>query len=339
MVRWIRCPARPVHQAAAARWAPGRPPGKDSPAKKLPRTNWTIRSTRGLSAGRRTRAGSTTNPRSWAYSANARFSRGSSGWARSTIAAMLSGMTTLKIAAEERPRRLEPGDHRGQVLAEGQPHEHVPGIDRGEDQGVHHPAAPSLQVVKQAHLPEVDLAFGAWLAVGHPHRRLAAAAMTQHLKRVAVQRPLRDHHTLPGQQLPGLHHRQARIQQLLQPRVMRRQQRPARPVPISPVRADPLSHGAQQLIPELFFTPGPVQATCQGRLHIPPDRLTVHLRQPGHRAKPLTPQPQPQHFPDLVHANLPERHTAALPDPLNGLAASVNRAAAASAGPRSGVVP
>ena len=69
---------------------------KDSPAKKLPRTNWTIRSTRGLSAGWRTRAGSTTNPRAWAYSANARFSRGSSGCARSTIAAMLSGMTTLK---------------------------------------------------------------------------------------------------------------------------------------------------------------------------------------------------------------------------------------------------
>src|SRR5262245_50725601 len=33
------------------------------------------------------------NPRSWAYSVNARFSLGSVGWARSTIAAMLSGMT------------------------------------------------------------------------------------------------------------------------------------------------------------------------------------------------------------------------------------------------------
>jgi len=34
------------------------------------------------------RAGSTANPRSWAYSANARFSRGSVGCARSTIGAM-----------------------------------------------------------------------------------------------------------------------------------------------------------------------------------------------------------------------------------------------------------
>jgi hypothetical protein len=34
-------------------------------------------------------------------------------------------------------------------------------VDRGEDQGMHHTAAPGLRVVKQAHLPEVDLAFGA----------------------------------------------------------------------------------------------------------------------------------------------------------------------------------
>jgi hypothetical protein len=38
------------------------PPGKDSPAKKLPCTNDTARSTLSLSVGRRIRARSTTNP-------------------------------------------------------------------------------------------------------------------------------------------------------------------------------------------------------------------------------------------------------------------------------------
>ncbi len=94
MVRWIRCPARPAHQASALRCASASP-ANDSPAKKLPRTNWTFRSTLGLSAGRRTRAGSITKPLACAYSAKARLRRGSVGCARSTIGAMLSGMTAL----------------------------------------------------------------------------------------------------------------------------------------------------------------------------------------------------------------------------------------------------
>ena len=96
VVRWIRCPARPAHHDPARRCAPGRS-AKSSPAKKLPRTNATIRSTRGLSCGDRTLAGSIRNPRSWAYSANAALIRGSVGCARSTIADMLSGMMILKM--------------------------------------------------------------------------------------------------------------------------------------------------------------------------------------------------------------------------------------------------
>lgn len=65
-----------------------------SPAKKLLRTNGTVRSTLGLSVGRRTRAGSTTNPRAWAYSVNASFNLGSVLCARVTTVAMLSGTTT-----------------------------------------------------------------------------------------------------------------------------------------------------------------------------------------------------------------------------------------------------
>jgi hypothetical protein len=165
-----------------------------------------------------------------------------------------------RITAEKRPRRLEPGDDRGQVLAEGQPHIAMPAVDRGEHQGVHHTAAPGAGIMQQAHLPEAGLAFGARLAVGHPHCRLPAAAVAKDLQRVAVQRPLRHDHALPGQQLPGLNHCQARTEQLLQPFVTRRQQRPALTVPGGPVRADGLGHPAEQLVPELPLTPGPVQA-------------------------------------------------------------------------------
>jgi len=69
---------------------------KTSPAKKLFRTNGTTRSTLGLSCGERTRAGSTTNPRAWAYSTKAWFNRGSNESAPSTMVFMLSGITVAK---------------------------------------------------------------------------------------------------------------------------------------------------------------------------------------------------------------------------------------------------
>ncbi len=47
----------------------------------------------GLSWGERTRAASIANPRAWAYSTNAWFNLGSSGFAPSTMADMLSGIT------------------------------------------------------------------------------------------------------------------------------------------------------------------------------------------------------------------------------------------------------
>ncbi len=58
------------------------------------RTNATVRSTRSLSVGARTRAESITNPRVWAYSTNAWLSQGSIPAACSTIVFMLSGITT-----------------------------------------------------------------------------------------------------------------------------------------------------------------------------------------------------------------------------------------------------
>ena len=95
MVPWIRCPARSRHHCSARRWASARSTNV-SPAKNELRTNGTVRSTRGLSCGRRTRAGSTRNPLAWAYSTNAWFNRGSSGSASSTTADRLSGITVAK---------------------------------------------------------------------------------------------------------------------------------------------------------------------------------------------------------------------------------------------------
>ena len=76
---------------------------------------------------------------------------------------------------------------------------------------MHHPPAPRRRVSQQAHLAEVELALRARLAVGYPHRHIAAPAapVLQYLQRVPVQRPLRYHDTAAGQQFPGLDHRQA----------------------------------------------------------------------------------------------------------------------------------
>jgi hypothetical protein len=120
---------------------------------------------------------------------------------------------------------------------------------------------------------------------------------------------------------------------------MRRKQYPALTMPIGPVRADTFRYLAEQVIPELSLTPGPVQAASPGRLHTAPDRLPVHPRQPGHGAKPLTPHPQPQHFPDLVHPDLPERHRCPSQIPLNGPGSECEPGSGKPSLPRPRVVP
>lgn len=62
VVPWIRCPAILAHQMSAARCAAARSVNV-RPSQKFPRTYCTARSTRGLSFGERTRAGSVANPR------------------------------------------------------------------------------------------------------------------------------------------------------------------------------------------------------------------------------------------------------------------------------------
>jgi hypothetical protein len=77
----------------------------------------------------------------------------------------------LEHAAEEHPRGLTAGAEGGQGLGEAQPHEHVPRIASGEDQRVYLALPPGHRVSQQAQIPEVELALGARLAIGDPHRR------------------------------------------------------------------------------------------------------------------------------------------------------------------------
>jgi transposase len=215
-----------------------------------------------------------------------------------------------KHASEERSRRLTPSDDRRQVLAEAQPDIAVSAADRGEDQGVRHAPTAGPRVGPQAHLPEVDLAFRAWLAVSDGHGGLRGApAVSQHLQRVAVQGPLRDHHAAAGQQLAGLDHRQAlAAEHVLDLLVVRRQHRPGLAVTVRAVRADPLGDLAEQPIAQLPLAARAVNAARLRRRYITADGLAVQPRQPPSGADPLTPQPQPQYLSDLVHLNLPGCH-------------------------------
>jgi hypothetical protein len=168
---------------------------------------------------------------------------------------------------------------------------------------------PASRSCSRPIFPKAGLAFRAWLAVSDRHRGLpGGAAVAQDLQRVPVQCPLGNHHAPAGQQLAGLHHRQALVQQALDLLVVRCQHRPALPVTVCAVRADALSHLADQLIAQLPLAAGPIQPARLRRGHIPADGLTVQPGQPLSRADPLTPQPQPQYLSDLVHLNLPERH-------------------------------
>ncbi len=67
-----------------------------SPAKKLSCTNFTPASTRPLSCGERTLAGSVWNPRAWEYSSQLRFHTGFTASALVTTGFRLSGTMILK---------------------------------------------------------------------------------------------------------------------------------------------------------------------------------------------------------------------------------------------------
>ena len=95
-------------------------------------------------------------------------------------------------AAEEFPRRFTSGDHRRQGLRIRQPHEHVPGVDGGEDQRVHLAAPPISSIGEHPQVAEIDLAFHARIAIGDPDRGVFVAE-TATLTGESMQCPVRTH--------------------------------------------------------------------------------------------------------------------------------------------------
>jgi hypothetical protein len=210
-------------------------------------------------------------------------------------------------AAEERPRRLTAVDHRLGRLRVRQPHEHVPGEHRGEDQRVHHPSTAGCRICDQAHPAEVDLDLTARVPVSDPYgRRRPAIAQLVHTE--PMQRPVRHHHTAAGEQVVDLHHRQTLLDPLVDPVALRVAALPRLSAAAGPDRPDRLDHRAQQLVGQLPLTAGTDQSRLLGGLHIPADRLAVRCDELSDRAQPLPAQPQAQHLSDLGHRHLPERH-------------------------------
>ncbi len=102
-----RVPATSLHQQAAHR-RQSASVSHDSPANQPPRTCCTCRSTRALSRGRATRAGSTKMPRAWTYSPKTSLSRGQVGSAPTIIVVGLSGTSVLGIAPKKRQAASSP---------------------------------------------------------------------------------------------------------------------------------------------------------------------------------------------------------------------------------------
>jgi len=234
----------------------------------------------------------------------------SSAW--TTTARRFVGDHHPEYAPEERPGGLAPGDHIRRCLPERQPHEAVPRVAGGEDQRPHHPPSPAGGVEQQAHPPEIHLAFGAGLAVGHPHRHPFPLGEPAALHREPVQGaiPIRHPHPPSPQQIGDLGEPQTRPHPATDQLLVWHQSVPRRAVATRTGGADHLAHRADQRVAELALTPVAYNTASLGSRHVAVHRLAVHPGQPGDRPEPLAPQPQPQHLTDLEHGHLPERHPA-----------------------------
>ena len=152
--------------------------------------------------------------------------------------------------AEELPGRFTPGDHRRQGLRVSQPHEHVPAEYGGKDQRIHLAAPAICGVGEHPQIAEIDLAFHTRIAISDPDRGVLAAE-TATLTGESVQRAIRHHTSLPGQQRVDLGDRQRPLLTLTgHPRgdllFEPRQLFPRRAVPIRADRAHRLSDRTDQ---------------------------------------------------------------------------------------------
>ena len=193
----------------------------------------------------------------------------------------------------------------------------MPAVAGGEDQRLHHPTPPRLRVDDEPHPPEVDLQLIARLPISDPHRRTTTTAAAAHLQQIALHRAQRHHHALALEQLVDLHPGQIVLDPAGDPLVISNKQLPRRAVPVAAMWTDSLHHHPHQHVGQLNLAAVTSQPQLFGGGDVTTDRLAVHLRQPLHRPKPLSGQPQPEDFSNLEHTDLPERH-GRLSEPVDG---------------------
>jgi hypothetical protein len=239
--------------------------------------------------------------------------------------------------AEERPRRLEAADHGLGGLVEAQPEELVAGVAGGEQQRPDDAVATGPGVEQRAHAAEVDLEFVARLAVGDAHRRALALGSSARLGDVALHGAQRHVDPSTAEQIKDLHRREVVLDPGLDLVVAASEHPPGLAVAVCSVGSHGLDHLADELVAQLLLAAAPIQAEGDGRLDVSPHGLAVDLGQPLNGAQPLVGQPEPEHFSDLEHSNLPE-HSAAFPIPLTGTRRGNRSAVPALVDPRE-VVP
>lgn len=171
-----------------------------------------------------------------------------------------------------------------------------------------HPPLAGHRVVQQTEPPEIDLQLVTRFAISDPHRRTLPTARTELGRDEPLHRALRHHHAVASQQLADLHAGNTRVHPRLDLVVSASQRRPRLTMTVRAVRAHDLHHPTQHQIGQLDDTTLDGDANLDRSVDIAAHRLAIHQGQPGHCPKPLTAQPQPQHFSNLEHRNLPEHH-------------------------------
>ena len=177
----------------------------------------------------------------------------------------------------------------------------MPGPDRHDDEGVDHAPATGRRVGDHPHPPEVGLELDTGLPIGHSHRRLGGTGAAP-LGTEPLERPLRNRHPPPGEQIADLGDGEIGLHPGRDPLLLGEKPLPRRPMPVRPVRSDRLAHRADQLLGELALTAVAHEAERRGRLQVAAHRLAIDAGRVGDRAETrITTQPAPQHLFDLNH--------------------------------------
>ena len=169
-----------------------------------------MRSTRGLSRGLRTRAGSTAKPRAWAYSRKASLSFGLGRVGACRRWPSCCPGSPPRTPRRRTPRRASnPAITSAKRLPVGGPDEHVPRIHRGEDQPVHHPP-PTIRGIGEHARAGRSRPAPPRRVHSRPPAPWPAPPELQFCCGIPMQRPIRHHHTAAAQQRVDLGQRQAR---------------------------------------------------------------------------------------------------------------------------------